>query len=306
MKKSLGEVAKLTTTDDIAAMVLRKIRTNMHEKDSGMTVNQLVSDYLTLSREQGWTLLKDQPKLAIKHLLSVVKPAQLKEVCENDLLLDQIELRKDFYGFVIHLRKTAADADRWAATNRTGKDTKSSDKASPGGSSRSYSSGSHSGSRPSTTKESTSSTSKGKAPKFLNDKTCNKHGKTDYHYMTDCPHTSKEAAAAMLANHRAARRDRPKEAFRKVEPSKKVGRVLFKAKNTSLAKMARVEGKLDGKTIIGALDTGATSSAVTRSFVTMLQGEGYRVSICWLCRPTDQDSNVESKECLALFRMLVF
>jgi hypothetical protein len=29
-------------------------------------------------------------------------------------------------------------------------------------------------------------------------------------------------------------------------------------------------------------------------------------SKCWLCRPTDQDSNVESKECLAFFRMLVF
>jgi hypothetical protein len=27
---------------------------------------------------------------------------------------------------------------------------------------------------------------------------------------------------------------------------------------------------------------------------------------CWLCRPTDQDGNVESKECLAFFRMLVF
>jgi hypothetical protein len=27
---------------------------------------------------------------------------------------------------------------------------------------------------------------------------------------------------------------------------------------------------------------------------------------CWLCRPTDQDSNVESKECLVFFRMLVF
>jgi hypothetical protein len=124
MKKSLGEVAKLTTTDDIASMVLRKIRTNMQNKDSCMRVNQLVSDYLTLSREQGWTLVKDQPKLAIKHLLSVVKPAQLKEVCEKDLLRDQIELRKDFYGFVKHIRKTAADADRWAATNRTGKDTK--------------------------------------------------------------------------------------------------------------------------------------------------------------------------------------
>jgi hypothetical protein len=34
--------------------------------------------------------------------------------------------------------------------------------------------------------------------------------------------------------------------------------------------------------------------------------EGIYVSLCWLCRPTDQDSNVESKECLAFFRMLVF
>jgi hypothetical protein len=83
----------------------------------------------------------------------------------------------------------------------------------------------------------------------------------------------------MLAKHRAAREERPKEAFKKVEPAKKVGRVLFKAKNTSLAKMARVEGKLDGKTIICLLDTGATSSAVTRSFVTMLQDEGHLVSI---------------------------
>jgi hypothetical protein len=31
-----------------------------------------------------------------------------------------------------------------------------------------------------------------------------------------------------------------------------------------------------------------------------------RPALCWLCRPTDQDSNVESKECLAIFRMLVF
>lgn len=279
MKKSLGEVAKLSTPDDIAAMVQRKVRTNMQEKDSTMRINQLVSDYLTLSREQGWTLVKDQPKLAIKHLLSVVKPTQLKEVCENDLLLDQLQLRKDFYGFVKHLRKTAADADRWAATARTGRDTKSNDKAPAGGSTRSYTSGSSSGQRHSTTRDSTASPSKNKAPKCLNDKTCNKHGKTDYHYLKDCPHTSTETAAELLAKHRAARADKPRDAFKKVEPAKKVGRVLFKAKNTSLAKMARVEGKLDGKTIIGVLDTGATSSAVTRSFVTTLQDEGHLVSI---------------------------
>jgi hypothetical protein len=75
MKKSPGVVAKLTKTDDTAAMVQRMVRTNMQEKYSIMHINQLVSDYLTLSREEGWTLMKDQPKLAIKHLLSVVKPA---------------------------------------------------------------------------------------------------------------------------------------------------------------------------------------------------------------------------------------
>jgi hypothetical protein len=124
MKKLLGEVSKLTTTDDIAAMVQRKVRTNMQEKDSTMRIDQLVSDYLTPSREQGWTLVKDHPKLAIKHLLSVFKPAQLKEVCENDLQLDQVALRKDFYGFLKHLRKTVVDADLWAVTPRAGKDTK--------------------------------------------------------------------------------------------------------------------------------------------------------------------------------------
>jgi hypothetical protein len=244
-----------------------------------MRVNQLVSDYLTLSREQGWTLVKDQPKLAIKHLLSVVKPAQLKEVCENDLQLDQVALRKDFYGFVKHLRKTAVDADCWAVTPRAGKDTKSVDRVPTGVSRKSYTSGFSSGSMHSTYKDSTSSPSKSKIPKCLNDKTCNKHGETDYHYMTYCPYTTKDAAVKLLAKHRAAKADKPKDKFKKIEATKKVGRVLFKAKNTSLATMARVEGKIDCKTIIGVLDTGATTSAVTRLFVTMPQEGGHLVSI---------------------------
>jgi hypothetical protein len=204
MRKSLGEVANLTTTDDIAAVVQRKVRTNMQESDSTMRINQLVSGYLTLSREQGWTVVKDQPKLAIKHLLSVVKPAQLKEVCENDFQLDQVALRKDFYGFVKHLRKTAVDADRWAVYPRAGKDTKSID-ISTGGSTKSYTSEFSSGSRHSTEKYITYSPSTSKIPKCLNDKTCNKHWKTDYHYMTTCPYTTKDSAVELVAKRRAAK-----------------------------------------------------------------------------------------------------
>jgi hypothetical protein len=80
IKESLGDTATTDTTEDIAAMVLRKVRINLQQKDCGMRIYQLVSDYLTLSREQGWTLIKKQPKLAIKHLISVLKPPHLKEL----------------------------------------------------------------------------------------------------------------------------------------------------------------------------------------------------------------------------------
>jgi hypothetical protein len=51
IKESLGEAATTATTEDIAAMVLRKVRINLQEKDCGTRIDQLVSDYLTLSRE---------------------------------------------------------------------------------------------------------------------------------------------------------------------------------------------------------------------------------------------------------------
>jgi hypothetical protein len=59
--------------------------------------------------------------------------------------------------------------------------------------------------------------------------------------MTDCAYTTKDSAVELLAKHRAAKADKPKDAFKKIEATKKVGRVLFKAENTLLATMARVK-----------------------------------------------------------------
>jgi hypothetical protein len=103
--------------------------------------------------------------------------------------------------------------------------------------------------------------------------------------MKECPYTTKDAAVELLGKHRAAKENKPKDVFKTIGATKKVGRVLFKATNTSLATMARVEGKIDGIIIIGVLDKGATSSAVTRSFVTMLQKEGHLVSIQKMSEP---------------------
>jgi hypothetical protein len=76
------------------------------------------------------TLIKKQHKLAIKHLISVLKPTHLKELCENDMNLEYIELRKDFPDFIKHLRARAAVAELLLAPSRTGKYAKSSDKTS--------------------------------------------------------------------------------------------------------------------------------------------------------------------------------
>jgi hypothetical protein len=71
--------------------------------------------------------------------------------------------------------------------------------------------------------------------------------------MTDCSYTTKDAAVEFLAKHRAAKADKPKDELKKIETTKKVGCVFFKAINTSLATMARVEGNIDDKNIIGVL-----------------------------------------------------
>jgi hypothetical protein len=78
-------------------------------------------------------IIFDHSSLKDVLLRTPLKLAQLKAACENYLQLDQILLRNDIYGFVKYLRKTAADVDRWVVTSRVGKDTRSSDKASPGG-----------------------------------------------------------------------------------------------------------------------------------------------------------------------------
>jgi hypothetical protein len=57
----------------------------------------------------------------------------------------------------------------------------------------------------------------------------------------------------LLAKHRAEKADSPKNTFKKIEATKKVGRVIFKAKNTSLATMARVEGNIDGNPLLACL-----------------------------------------------------
>jgi hypothetical protein len=60
-KESLGEAATTATTEDVAAIVLRKVRINMQEKDSGMRIYQLMSDYLHITENKAGRLSRSDP-----------------------------------------------------------------------------------------------------------------------------------------------------------------------------------------------------------------------------------------------------
>jgi hypothetical protein len=51
--------------------------------------------------------INDKPTKAVEHLVSVIKPATLKDLIESKLEMDKSELKKDFLEFVKYLEEMA-------------------------------------------------------------------------------------------------------------------------------------------------------------------------------------------------------
>jgi hypothetical protein len=51
--------------------------------------------------------INSKPKKAVKHLVSVIRPATLKTLIESKLEMDKSELKKDFLEFVKYLEEMA-------------------------------------------------------------------------------------------------------------------------------------------------------------------------------------------------------
>jgi hypothetical protein len=199
------------TAEFVKAEVLAKVTFAMSEKDPALRVIKAVADYYSLHRNLRLDFINDKPKKAVKHLVSVIRPATLKALIESKLEMDKSEFKKDFLEFVGYLKKMAIIHDEHCHVveqKKTGDSgTKNTCKGNDAGSrSSGHNAGgsSHEGasnkasdrdrtnSRHGRSSESTSTgkQSAREPPPCLN----TKKSAGEKHYLSDCLHTGKDEA----------------------------------------------------------------------------------------------------------------
>jgi hypothetical protein len=87
--------------------VLTKVTFAMSEKDPALRVLKAVADYYSLHRNLRLDFINGKPKKAVEHLVSVIRPATLKDLIERKLDMNKSELEKDFLEFAKYLEEMA-------------------------------------------------------------------------------------------------------------------------------------------------------------------------------------------------------
>jgi hypothetical protein len=95
------------TAEFFKAEVLAKVTFAMSEKDTALRVMKAVADYYSLHRNLRLDFINGKPKKAVEHLVSVIRPATLKDLIESKIEMDKSELKKDFLEFVGYLEEMA-------------------------------------------------------------------------------------------------------------------------------------------------------------------------------------------------------
>jgi hypothetical protein len=162
--------------------------------------------------------INGKPKRAIDHLVSVIKPATLKDLIESKLEMDVSKLKKDFLEFIGYQKKMAIIHDEHCHVvehiNNGDSGMKNTGKSRNAGScSSEHNAGgiSHGGARNKASSRDRSksghemslySTGTGKQsarepPPFLNTKKC----AGEKHYLSDCPHTGRHESIVLLSEY---------------------------------------------------------------------------------------------------------
>jgi hypothetical protein len=194
------------TAEFVEAEVLAKVTFAMSEKDPALCVMKAVADYYSLHRNMRLDFINGKPRKAVEHLVSVIRPAILKDLIESKLEMDKSELKRDFLEFVKYLEEMAIIHDehchvveqRNTGDSGTKYNSKVNDAVSrssghkSGGSSHGGASSkasdrdrTKSGYGRSSESMGTGKQSVREPPPCLNTKKC----AGEKHYLSDCPHT---------------------------------------------------------------------------------------------------------------------
>lgn len=103
LEKEAEESPTVITQDELSKIVESTLRMDMSVKSAKGRMKLLFKEYTSMLRTNGlkWVTEKT-PKVAIKQVLSVIKPASLRERLEQDIGFSHSHLKNDYTGFMRH------------------------------------------------------------------------------------------------------------------------------------------------------------------------------------------------------------
>jgi hypothetical protein len=240
--------------------------------------------------------INGKPKKAVEHLVSMIRPATLKDLIESKLGMDKSELKKDFLEFVKYLEEMAIIHDEHCHVvelKKTGDSgTKNNSKGNdPGSRSSGHNAvgSSHgvvsnkasdcdrtkSGHGRSSDATGTGKKSAREPPPCLNTKKC----AGEKHYLSDCPQTGKDEAIVLLSEYKKNR-----DADKKKANFKTLGNNGATADNRD-GQTAHLTAENLGVKVTVLEDTGSHYLAIPRRAVKDVRMRGFSLKVEVLPEP---------------------
>ncbi|CAN8068627.1 unnamed protein product [Agarophyton chilense] len=260
---ALSSKGRAVSYDEVMADVKRSISLDASEPDAFLRIIGLQTAYLDLCDRRGWNFVDKAPKAAVRHILAVVEPPELKIRLHDALKLEKSELEDDFFGFCEFLQEEAEICERFhpLCKFRTSPKPVSPKKTTK----TSGSSGASSSNNPRPRRI---------LPPCLNPK-CSKN-----HFVIDCPDTPPEEAKRLLDAKRAEpRKIKPESKFSSASETldDKGSNSEAQASSSvekSSAVPALVMAELSGFKFACRIDSGADEVAVSDTIIQFLGDEG--------------------------------
>lgn len=110
IRTSLEEVSgrvRSVSVDADFADVKRHVKLDANESDARLRIVVLSASYLELCEKRGWDFLENSQEAAIKHIISVLQPVQLKKRMKDAIQFEKADLQGDYFGFMDYLAEKA-------------------------------------------------------------------------------------------------------------------------------------------------------------------------------------------------------
>eukprot|EP00171_Calliarthron_tuberculosum_P007262 IDg7262t1 len=196
----LSSGSKPVSAEEALADVKRNVRFDASEPDAKLRVLMLQASYIELCKKRGWKFYETAQKAAVKHIIAVLQPPQLKSRVEDALELDQHELKKDFFKFVNYLTDQAEICESFHPLRNYRAQKSKHSQLKTGAPSKDSKKGGVLYSSPDFTKKRSREDEHNQALDCLNPKCDGKH------LVKDCPKTSPEMKKELLEAFRAKRK----------------------------------------------------------------------------------------------------